>query len=369
MKTPILLLLLVCSGIIQAQHAYITSVLINSCNGSCGEGDNEIIFGNTGSGSLTVNTTNLQLFYGSTSPASTSYTDALTTNPTTTANLNAAAGCSLFTDAVGSTIPPNSSFLVVKNTICTDALVWSGLCGNAPIYIIYSTDASWSSGGNFGNGTGVNRYFRSTITTTSGTVTRDYVYNLPSTYSNDGAFANWSNAGGSAVLYGDNDCAITPVALPVVMTAFQLNKTAKTIEWEVEGNDLAKAFIIDYSTDGNYFEPIIEVTNIQPEVKSSYTVALPEHLLLQDGYFKMNVVDNDNRMTTYDQVLVWETTVESIFQLQHNLLTNPNGTALKVYNQFGQIMGTLERNEALEIPIHQLVFISNGIETVKLVVE
>ena len=69
------------------QNAYLTSALINSCNGTCSEGDNEILFGNTGNGTLNVTPANLQIFYGTTSPASTSYTDALTTNPTTTSNL------------------------------------------------------------------------------------------------------------------------------------------------------------------------------------------------------------------------------------------------------------------------------------------
>src|SRR5690606_13611457 len=93
---------------------HITSVMINSCSPSgCAEGNNEIIFGNTGSESVTVTPADFSIFYGNAPGPGTSYTNSLTTNPTTTAALNAAAGCpGTFAEGTNATLPPNASFIV-----------------------------------------------------------------------------------------------------------------------------------------------------------------------------------------------------------------------------------------------------------------
>ncbi len=339
------------------QNAYLTSALINSCNGTCSEGDNEILFGNTGNGTLNVTPANLQIFYGTTSPASTSYTDALTTNPTTTSNLNAAAGCTLFLEAVGSTIPANASFVVVRNSICTSALNWTGLCGAAPIYIIYSTDASWLTGGNFANGTGTNRFFRSVITTSAGTSTISYTYNLPAAFGNDGAFANWTSAGGNAVLYGDNDCSITPTALSISIESFEMQSDQGLIIWKVKGNEQIDHFVLEYSELGEQFEPIHLVMSNWQSDTASYSVTCAPEYLKRNGYFRLIVFDSDGRYIVHDKLIRYTSSFHPDYDLHGNELINNGRTAIIVYSVNGTKITQLEPEKSITLPSQQIVII------------
>lgn len=306
-----------------AQNAYITSVIINSCNGSCTEGDNELIFGNTGSGSLLATPSNLSISYGSTAPASTTYTDGFVNNATTTANLNAAAGCALFIDAAGTTIPPNASFMIARHTLCTDALTWSGLCSAAPIYIVYSTDASWLTAGNFGNGTGTNRFFRSTITTSSGTSTIDYTYNLPGIYGNDGAYANWNSSGGNAVSYGDNDCNITPTVLPVNITDFTLEQNSETcvVSWTAEDEQEIEFYSLEYTDNGKNFVVIDTKLSSQSEVPFTYQsfVHVPAN---KSGYIQLKYYDKNHRELIHGELLAIKSMTSNEYQITGNVFFN-----------------------------------------------
>lgn len=240
-------------------NPHMNSVLINSCNGSCNEGDNEIIFGNTGNNSVLATPTNIEVTYGTTTNPTTTYTDSYINNSAKTATLNAAAGCSspLLIDAANTTIPPNSSFMIVRSTICANALTWSGLCGTGPIYILYSTDATWNASGNFVNSTGTTRYFRTRITNTSGVqTTLQYNYILPAIYNNDGAYTSFSSSGGSATLYGDNDCNLDPVLLPSEVIEFSTqvdDNRSVHISWITASEKNTSLFELYHSTDGLNF--------------------------------------------------------------------------------------------------------------------
>jgi hypothetical protein len=159
---------------------HLTSVIINSCDGSCSEGNNELVFGTSGDYSFDVNTSNFDFRYGATFPG-TNYTDALVNNTTRINELNTAAGCgSLFVDANGGNVPANANWMLASTNICDEALTWSGLCGLGPIYVIFQNDSDWNSGGNFANNPPApgTRFYRSSITTTLGsTFTIDYTTN------------------------------------------------------------------------------------------------------------------------------------------------------------------------------------------------
>lgn len=98
-------------------NPHLNSVLINSCNGSCLEGDNEIIFGTTGDYSVLATPANIEVTYGTTTNPGTTYTDSYVNSAAKTTALNTAAGCgsALLIDAANTTIPPNSSFLIVRS--------------------------------------------------------------------------------------------------------------------------------------------------------------------------------------------------------------------------------------------------------------
>jgi hypothetical protein len=287
---------------------YITSVIINSCNPTCTEGYNEVVFGNTGDYSVTMNTTNFDISYGSTYPL-TNYTDVLNSNATTTSQINTAAGCAgTFLDGTGLTLPPNSSFILAPTQLCEEALQWSGLCGSGPIYIIYQDDPNWMLGGTFKNGnTGGIRYFNSTITTTSGqTFSIDYNYNstlLQTGTAGDGDYISFGPNGGTAS-YGDNNCILTPLLLPTGLIDFSgeyLNNEA-LLHWKTATEDDNDYFSIYHSVNGMTYEMTGTIKgsgNSDIEQLYSYIHHRPERGI---NYYKLTSTDYDG--TTYEKGII-----------------------------------------------------------------
>jgi hypothetical protein len=139
---------------------HITSVLFNGCDpaGCGGEGRSEIVFANTGANSVLVNSTNFDLMYPPTSGYNLLQTIVSNSSTITTMNDSAACG-TLFYDANGQTLPPNTTMLIVSSSICAEVnFDWSGLCGQGPIYVVFGQSGtsgdSWHDGGNFGNSSG-----------------------------------------------------------------------------------------------------------------------------------------------------------------------------------------------------------------------
>jgi hypothetical protein len=267
-----------------------------------------MVFGNTGDYSVTVNTANFDISYGSTYPL-TNYTDVLTSNATTTSQINTAAGCAaIFIDGTGLTIPPNSSFILAPTQLCQEALQWSGLCNSGPIYMIYQNDPSWNLGGTFKNGnSGGVRYFNSTITTTGGqTFSIDYNYNstlLQSGSAGDGDYVTFGPNGGNA-LYGDNNCILTPILLPTGLMKFTgLYDNEETIlNWKTASENNNDHFSIHHSSDGKSFELIGTVKGAgDAEMEQSYTFI---HQRPDKGinYYKLSSIDYDG--TVYEKGII-----------------------------------------------------------------
>lgn len=234
---------------------HMKSVIINSCNTLCNEGDNELVFGYSGSYSFLVDESNFNFSYTNTPPTLENYTDNLTNNSATTQALNnECPGTFPFIDAYGTTIPPNSSWILASEALCpTDALDWSGLCFSGPIYMIYSSDPTWSSGGNFSNTTSDIRPYQTSITTASGdTFTIDYETDGSQYPNDDGVFATFDSNGGPATGYGDDDCIIQPVLLPVELASFNgLEINGKnTFFWKTVSERNSSHFELLNSTDG-----------------------------------------------------------------------------------------------------------------------
>lgn len=309
---------------VYSQTPYMQSCLINSCNGSCNEGNNEIIFLNTGASSVLVNSSNVSISYGNVVNPPTNYTDAgLVTNAATTTTLNTAAGCSpdLIIEATGTVVPPNSLILVVQNGICANSLNWPGLCSMGPIYITYSNDANWLPGGNFVNSVGSLRHFRTSITNTLGTTTvTDYNYTLPAGFGTDGAFATWSNTGGAAASYGDNDCVLSPTILPVTLISFGgfASETSNHLEWITEREVNNDFFEIKRSIDGINYNHVSKIPSTYIKDKSYYSYEDP---FLQTGYiyYQLFQTDLDGKKQFLDEIVIYKANED-----ENTLFPNPS---------------------------------------------
>jgi hypothetical protein len=285
---------------------HLTSVIINSCDGSCSEGDNELVFGTSGDYSFNVTTTNFDFHYGSSFPG-TNYTDILVNNATRINELNTAAGCgSLFVDANGGNVPANANWMLASTNICDEALTWSGLCGLAPIYVIFQNDSDWNSLGNFANNPSApgTRFYRTSITTTLGTnFTIDYTTN-GSYPDSDGVFASFDADGGAATAYGDDNCILQPVLLPTGLLSYngKLINGQSLLTWQTNSEQNNDYFTIAHSTSGYDFEVL---GHVQGAGNSS---TLNDYQLIHSrpaqgiNYYKLTSTDFDG--TTYTKGIV-----------------------------------------------------------------
>lgn len=307
-----------------------TGALINACNGSCQEGDNEILFFNSGGYSIPVSSSNIIVEYGSSLPALT-YTDAFTTNSAYITSLNSAAGCgTIFVDAVSAgTIPANTSFMIVRNTICYSYNL-SSFCPG-PVYVLFSTDASWSTGGNFANSgsTGVLRYFRVDFTGVGGSVI-DYNYQ-PHLLSGqtDGDAVTFPIGGGSADSYFNSGCNPDVMVLPIELLKFNgtyNNKTRlTTLIWETASEINNDKFEIESSSNAVDWDKIGEVEGSgNSTTHRSYYFNTKQDSKIT--YYRFKQVDY-NGVFTYSNIISVNIEIDTIISTYYlNLIgeiTNP----------------------------------------------
>jgi hypothetical protein len=331
---------------------HVTSMLFDGCDVSCGsgaEGKSEIIFGTTGGYSLTPNATNVVLTYTNGVPYV--MTSAILNNTATTSALNAAAGCpGLFVDGFGSTIPPNSSFLLVSNNLCVSALTWSNLCGTGPIYVIYGSTGSaptdtWHDNGNFGNSGGV-KNFSLSFTATDGTVLSDtYSYTAPGS-ATDGNYAKWNEFGGSPIQQGNMpNCDITPVVLPSELVSFYglNNHEINSLYWQTASEQNNDYFTLSHSTDGYNFTQLAQLDgggNSDQTLSYSF-----DHIRPAAGinYYRLSSTDFDG--TTYQKGVIAVNTKSNLSF--YNVITSSielsSKSSIALYSLEGRLILTSEK--------------------------
>ncbi len=337
------------------QPPHMTSVIINSCNPTCSEGHNEIVFGSSGGYSIDVTVSNFNFEYGSNpSPAAnTDYTDVLVNNATRISELDAAAGCpGLFIDAVGTTIPPNASWMLAYTDICEEALDWTGLCGAGPIYVIFQNDPSWMTSGNFVNGSSGMRYLNTTITTTSLDVF-DIDYNFDSgisSASDDGSFVQYNSSGGAPVMYGDDDCMLSPVVLPIELYSFtgQLIDRQSYLYWTTLSEFNFSHFEIYHGTDVTSFYKIGSVgaagnTNMTQDYRMIHPNPVPGV-----NYYRLSAIDHDGTSRNHGIIALKLDIHFAYFNGNAIVLDSPY--AVEIYNLQGQLIA--ESSDNIKIPFH-----------------
>lgn len=344
---------------------YFSSAIINSCNPTCPEGHNELVFGNTGDYSVLVNTTNFNMSYGTTLPL-TEYTDVLVSNAATTAAINAAAGCpGTFLNGTGVTLPAGASFILAPTQLCIDALSWSGLCGSGPIYMIYQDDLNWNLNGTFKNGnTGGTRYFNSTIrTTTAETFSINYNYNstlLQNGLNGDGDYVSWGPNGGTAT-YGDNNCILTPVLLPTTTVNFKaFNEQGKNLLfWQTQSEQNNDYFTLQHSTDGvNYAEigRLQGTGNSNALINYSFTHNRPPRGI---NYYKLTSTDYDGTNYIKGIASVMVEGEGTYFDPLTSQLKFGEKSDYSIYSTDGKLLGTENNTDSMEFQHHGMILIQD----------
>ncbi len=350
---------------------HVTSVIINSCNSLCSEGDNEILFGNTGDYSVDFNAANLDIYYGTSPSPTTNYTQTVHDNPSATEEFNLNAGCpGLFVDAYNTTVPANSSFLIANVDVCPlDVIDFTNLCGNGPIYVIYVDASAWLSAGNFANstscGSGGFRYFQSSITTTLNTNhVIDFYYECALNTGSDGDYAVWDENGGAAVLQGNNGCAFPTIVLPTELIRFTGENygSQSLLNWIVasEHNNNNNYYSVYHSKDGNYFDLIAQVSgvgNANEELSYQFIHSRPVNGI---NYYKLTSTDFDGSTYFKGIVSVMINSLGTYFDPVTSELKFPEKGNYKIYSPEGKLLGNVEQSSSFPILNKGIVLIHHN---------
>ena len=291
-------------SIASAQCPSFKGVLVDACNGSGSEGDNEFMLLRNGTASQSPSA--LDIYYSPTltggAPSGTVNSSTVHfggsgfSNTYTTAeltiidNLNAANTCTpatqIFarpaTSATTFTIPANA-FMIVMQSAQTATYNWTGLCSQAqtqPVWILFEHNnnvngngSSYGNGFNTGGGGRFKNYGASSAnnsryfslissaypacTEQSTVLSYDYTQLPASGGTHDGGSVSWDATG--IATYGNNGCN-APTVLPVRLLEFtgSPRNGALILDWEVSCETSMLAHVLEKSS-GSDFLPIANI--------------------------------------------------------------------------------------------------------------
>lgn len=348
-KIFLILLSLFFSGTMYAQCPVIKGVMIDACNSTGFEGDNEFIVLKNGTANLSP--ANITIYYGSfTPPSSGSGSQKTTFNHLTgtytaamnnfIAQLNATAATAGCSNLVATSIPPtgipaNATFFVFSPLV-TQAYDFSSFCSLAPLYIVFDTyynvaNSCTNSGGtsvgaasgttnvgfnrcgtfkNFGiPATNNNRYFSVQTNNAGGncpaaTVGYDFTL-LPQQLNDtiyDGDYINWN---GTVPTYTNNGCTavIVPITLKNFAGVFNGNKTID-IKWVTATEINTSHTEIQRSSNGINFKNIhteIAFGNSSTDKSYLFKDEIPEN---KPFFYRLKMVDFDGKFSYSKIILV-----------------------------------------------------------------
>jgi hypothetical protein len=289
----------------------IATAIINSCNGVCSsEGFNEFVILSTGSYFLPVDRDadmvfNPIFYYGTSSPASSNFSQGFTQSSSILASLNAATGgcaTTVFVDALSTyVIPAGANFMIVSDNMCTPSdYDYSGFCGNGPIYVFFSQDKSWVTGGNFSHTVAATRYFRTDFgAALGGGCLIDYDYDVSSLLlGTDGDYATWAG-GGSAATYGNDACAFAASVLPIELIRFEARKCNGNVclTWATASELDNDYFTIEKTLDGITFEDVAIIDGAGESNSVIEYSSIDENPYPGISYYRLKQTDTDGEKT------------------------------------------------------------------------
>jgi hypothetical protein len=337
---------------------HITSVLFNGCDpaGCGGEGRSEIVFANTGANSVLVNSANLDLMYPPTSGYNLLQTIVSNSSIITTMNDSAACG-TLFYDANGQTLPPNTTMLIVSSSICAEVnFDWSGLCGQGPIYVVFGQSGtsgdSWHDGGNFGNSSGT-KDFDLDITTTDAN-TYSYTYTYVSSDQGDGEFATFSSTspGGNATSVSIlEDCKVTTEVLPIKLLHFKGKKVShgNLLEWATTTEINNDYFTLERAEDGFNFTEIGIVNGAGNSSTNQYYQFTDDGVTNHINYYRLKQTDFNGQYSYSNIIAISENLADNIYYNNSSnqlIFSGIDKGLIVIYNTYGQLIKSIDANQS-----------------------
>ena len=295
-------------------YPHMVGALINSCDATgCLEGNNEILFFNSGTNSVSATSANIKVYYGTTFNPAANYTATYVANPTAVATLNIAAGCgTLFVDALtAGIIPAHSLFFITSNGLC-NPYNFSNYCGLGTIYILFSQIGTWTAAGNFANQATIGdvRYFKTIIN--GNTINYDYQPCLltvggstPDGTDGDGDAVTFPFAGGSANSYFNNGCNPSIVILPIELISFTGKYKRDVIElyWQT-ASEVNNDYFEIYKSTNLDFSRIGKVPGAGNSNSVLFYNFVDDNPIYGNNYYRLIQVDFDGHSSQSDIISV-----------------------------------------------------------------
>lgn len=293
----------------------LTAVYIDACGGGCGfEGNNELIWGTTGSYAFKVASNGPTINYNSSSPPSPIVISTYSMNSTNISTLNSAVGSctnAIFVDPNSQGyIPANSKFLIANNCMCSpSAYDFSGLCNAGPIYVIFGTGPNWPCGsgsGIFGNGNACNsnpRYFDLNLNAWG--VALDPIYNYdPCSLSagSNGDVILLNPSGGAAITYSNTGCIVPLIILPIELLDFYGTQSGSVnnLVWKVASEKNVSQYIIEKSEDGVNFRELTRVNAVGAEDNLLNYSCEDPNPFAGITYYRLSTMENNQKINHYN---------------------------------------------------------------------
>lgn len=324
-------------------------VLINGCSGSCGgEGNNEFVVMSSGSYSIPVNATNINISYDNGSAIN--FTGGFTPQPGDITNLNTLAGCGAFVDASAGTIPANSTFIVMNSGSCFNS-GFNNFCGSGTIYVVFSNDADWIAGGFFANsGASVRSFITNFSALTGGTCgTTTYTYLPDNLTGGDGGSVSYSSPGGSpSYLPGTGTCAPQLTILPIDLIDFYATQNGSKNEliWKVASEKNVLQYVIEKSEDGINFKEMVRLNSSINEGHAMTYIAEDEEPYSGITYYRLSTIEINGKTNQYKIIDIdrgnkfWKSL---IYQIDNHLVvefknTVPKNSTISLFDLSGKLL-------------------------------
>jgi hypothetical protein len=360
----------------------ITGIYIDACPSSCVyEGNNEVIWGQTGSYGFEVATNGPVVQYNSSTPPTSTYISTYATNSGNITTLNSAVsscGTTTFVDPnTQGYIPPNSKFLIANNCMCSpSAYDFSALCGAGPIYTIFGTNAAWpcnTTGGIFGNSTGCAppttavRYVEFDFNPWGINTVPIYSYDICQlTSTGDGDYVLFNPSGGAAINYNNNACVVPLIILPLELISFTASESdgGAALSWVTAGESSLQKITLQKSYDGINFSDVKDFTpyNLQ---QLNYYSWLDENPFDGNSYYRLLITEISGSVSASESILFYKKKISSAIiyadhkQLYYTLRPGMKNVTLRLSGAGGRSVF----QQTLQGESGQLEFSQSGISS------
>jgi hypothetical protein len=180
---------------------------------------------------------------------------------------------------------------------------FTAYCSQGPIYVLFSTDGSWTTAGNFVNSDNDAtpfRYFRTDFTGTIPGSVIDYSYDASAIVNSDGAGVTYNGTGGlPASYFYNNNCTPPTIVLPIELISFTASpeKNKIKLSWQTASEKNNDFFTVLKSEDGLNFKSLSRIKGKGTVTNINDYVLFDEEPITGNSYYRLQQTDFDGSST------------------------------------------------------------------------